>query len=170
MAGAVAQLVERGLVVVVGGWELPALGQHDLVALHVVVGAVARDVADRHAAVFEHPLGLLMDFPERLGWSVGPFRQPVGLLGVEHGVLAHERHVEALVVVDAFALVVPDGLAMVVGDGEPLPILEGEDARSPLALPHLSAPCLDLAVGPPSHVAVALLLLDCGQVQAVPPR
>ena len=71
------------------GWRrgTAALGQHDLVPLHVVVGAVARDVADRHAAVLHDPLGLLVDLPERLGGGVRALGQPVGLLGVEDGVL-----------------------------------------------------------------------------------
>ena len=36
--------------------------------------------------------------------------------------------------------------------------------------PHLAAPGLDLAVGSPAHVAVAALLLDGGEVQAVASR
>ena len=90
MAGAVPQLVERGLVVVVRGGELHALGEHDLVAVQVVERAVPRHVADGDPAVFQHPLGLLVHLPERLGSGRGPGRQPVGLLGVEDVVLADD--------------------------------------------------------------------------------
>ena len=49
-------------------------------------------------------------------------------------------------------------------------VLEREDPCPLLALPDLSAPGLDLAVGAPAHVAVAARLLDGGEVQAVAAR
>ncbi len=51
MAGAVPQLVEHSLVVVVGRGELHPLGQHDLVAVQVVERPVAGHVADGDPAV-----------------------------------------------------------------------------------------------------------------------
>ena len=122
MAGAVPQLVERGLVVVVRGGELSALGEHDLVVVQVVERPVAGHVADGDPAVFQHPLDLLVDLPERLGGGSGPGRQSVGLLGIEHGVLPDDWRGHPLVAVDALAFVVPDGPAALVVDGD-LPVV-----------------------------------------------
>ena len=170
MAGAVPQLVERGLVVVVGRRELAALGQHDLVAVQVVERAVAGHVTDGDPAVLEHPLGVLVHLPERLGRGRWPGRQPVGLLGVEHGVLPDDGRAQPLVAVNALALAVPPGPAALVVDGDLPVVLEREDAGATLAFSDLAAPGLDLAVGAPAHVAVAALLLHGGKVQAVAAR
>ena len=122
MAGAVPQLVERGLVVVVRGGELHPLGQHDLVAAQVVERPVSGHVTDGDPAVLEHPLGVLVDLPERLGRGRRPSRQSVGLLGVEHGVLPDDGRGHPLVAVDALAFVVPDGPSALVVDGD-LPVV-----------------------------------------------
>ena len=122
MAGAVPQLVERRLVVVVGRGELYPLGEHDLVAVQIVERAVSRDVPDGDPAVLEDAFGLLVDLPERLGGGCGPGRQPVGLLGVEDVVLPDDRRGQALVAVDALAFVVPDGPAALVGHRD-LPVV-----------------------------------------------
>ena len=124
MAGAVPQLVERGLVVVVGRGELHALGQHDLVVVQVVERPVPRHVTDGNPAVLKDAFGLLVDLPERLGSGRGPGREPVGLPGVEDGVLPDDRRAHPLVAVDALAFVVPDGPAALVGDGDPPVVLE----------------------------------------------
>ncbi len=138
-----AEFVERRLVVVVGGGELPAPGQHDLVALDVVAGAVAADVTDARGAVVEHPLGLLVGLPERLGQSARTLGQTVGLRGVEDGVLADVGDGEFLEEVDALALGVAARTAALVGDGDPAPVLEREGARAAFALSDLSASILD---------------------------
>ena len=96
-----------------------------------------------------------MDLPERLGSGRGPRGQPVGLLGVEDGVLPDDWRGHPLVSVDALAFVVRDGPSALVVDGDLPVVLEGEDAGATLALAHLSAPGLDLAVGSPAHVGVA---------------
>ncbi len=97
--------------------------QHDLVAVQVVERPVAGHVTDGDPAVFQHPLGVLVDLPERLGGGSGPGRQPVGLLGVEDGVLPDDRRGQALVAVDALAFVVPDGPSALVVDGDPPVVL-----------------------------------------------
>ena len=122
VAGAVPQLVQGGLVVVVRGGELSALGQHDLVAAQVVERPVSRHVTDGDPAVLEDAFGLLVHLPERLGSGRRPGRQSVGLLGVEHGVLPDDGRGQALVAVDALAFVVPDGPAALVVDGN-LPVV-----------------------------------------------
>ena len=76
VARAVPQLVERGLVVVVRGGELSALGQHDLVVVQIVERAVSRDVTDGDPAVLEDAFGLLVDLPERLGSGRGRAGSP----------------------------------------------------------------------------------------------
>ena len=122
MAGAVPQLVERGLVVVVGRGELHALGEHDLVVVQVVERAVSRDVPDGNPAVFQHPFGVPVRLPERLGSGCGPGREPVRLLCVEDGVLPDDRRAHPLVAVDAIAFPVPDGPPALVVDGD-LPVV-----------------------------------------------
>ena len=116
------QLVERRLVVVVRGGELSPLGQHDLVVVQIVEGAVSRDVTDGDPAVLEDAFGLLVHLPERLGSGRRPGRQSVGLLGVEDGVLPDDGRGHPLVAVDALAFVVPDGPAVLVVDGN-LPVV-----------------------------------------------
>ena len=112
-------------------------------------------MADRHPAVLQqHPLSVLVDLPERLGGGRGPGRQPVGLLGVEDGVLPDHGRGQAFVAVDALALIVPGGPTALVGEGDPPVVLEGEDAGATLSLPDLAAPGLDLTVGAPAHVGV----------------
>ena len=96
--------------------------------------------------------------------------QPVGLLGVEDGVLADDGRLEALVAIDSLAFVVPDGPPALVVDGDLPVVLEREDASALLALAHLSALDLSLAIGAPAHVAVTAFLLHGGQVQAVAAR
>ena len=139
MAGAVPQLVERGLVVVVRGGELSALGQYDFVVVQVVECPVARHVTDGDPAVFQHPLGVLVDLPERLGSGRRPSRQPVGLLGVEDGVLPDVGSGQPLVAVDAIAFPVLDGPTALVVDGDLPVVLEGEDAGAMLAFSDLAA-------------------------------
>ena len=170
MAGAVSQLVERRLVVVVRGGELHPLGEHDLVVVQVVERPVSGHVTDGDAAVFQHPLGLLVRLPERLGSGRGPGREPVGLLGVEDGVLPDDGSGHPLVAVDALAFVVLDGPPALVGEGDLPMVLEREDPCPLLALSDLAAPGLDLAVGSPADVDVAARLLDGGEVQAVAAR
>ena len=97
--------------------------QHDLVAVQVVERPVAGHVTDGDPAVFQHPLGLLVRLPERLGSGRGPGREPVGLFSVEDGVLPDDRRAHPLVAVDALAFPVPDGPAALVGDGDPPVVL-----------------------------------------------
>ena len=80
-------------------------------------------MTDGDPAVFQHPLGLLVRLPERLGRGRGPGRQPVGLLSVEDGVLSDDRRAHPLVAVDVIAFPVPPGPSALVGDGDPPVVL-----------------------------------------------
>ena len=130
MAGAVAQLVQGGLVILAGRGELSAFGEHDFVVVQRVERPISRDVTDGHPAVLEDAFGLLVHLPERLGRGCGPGREAGGLLRGEHGVLADDGRLEALVAVDALALDVPLGPSALVGDGDP-PLSWNERMRVP---------------------------------------
>ena len=122
MAGAVPQLVQGGLVVVVGRGELHPLREHDLVVVQRVERPISRHVTDGDPAVLEDAFGLLVHLPERLGSGCGPSREPVRLLCVEDGVLPDDGRAHPLVAVDAIAFVVPDGPSALVVDGD-LPVV-----------------------------------------------
>ena len=85
VAGAVCELVEGGLVVVVRRGELAAVGEDDAVALEVVVGPVALLVVNGDSGLGENGFGNAVGVPGGAGGAVPAELQPGGLFRVEDG-------------------------------------------------------------------------------------
>ena len=171
VAGRVAEFVEGGLVIPVRGGELFPFRERHLVGLQVVTGAIAAHVRDVDAALLNDTLGRLVGLPFGLGRAVVARafqRQPVGLFDVEHGVAADHRRARAI----------PLGLALgragrLVGRARLrlrllVVKLVKQHVGGLLALAHLPAHVLDLFVGGPAVIAVALRRLGHAQVDRIP--
>ena len=171
MAGRVAELVERNLVVVVGARKLAPLRERHAVVLEVVGGAVALLVADVDATLGDDGLSPFLRQPGGL-LVVPPLRelQPLGLLGVEDDEGPPDGPLELLgAVIDGVAVFVLANLPVLVALGEALLAGEEDDVLAGLALSDLAAESLDLAVGAPAVVAVAAGVGRHGQVEGVAP-
>ena len=151
--------------------QLLTLGQRHLVGLQVVTGPVAAHVGDVNPALLDYPLGRLVGLPlgRVLAVVALPFqRQAVGLFDVKDGVAADHRRAGVfllgLALGRAGRLVGRAGLGLL-----PLVVkLVKEHVGGLLALANLPAHVLDLLVGGPAVIAVALGGLGHAEVDGIP--
>ena len=167
--GTVADFMECGLVIGFGALELGPLGQHDVIAGHVVIRPVAVHLPDRDPAGPDDFFHVLLRFP--LGnchaFALGEL-EAFGLLDVEHRVVPPRSPPGLLRIAGVALLFGPfSGRRRFLGIA-PLGRFVSEDASALFAFPDMAAPCCDLAVGAPAVVVVAVGCALHHQLQRIP--
>ena len=143
--------MERGLVIAFRILELRALGQHNLVPRHAVVGPVPVDFADLHTVRLDDFLHVLLRFPLRSGRRpLGEF-QALGLLDVEHGV-AFPHGPRCPLGIRILAAVFGPLAWGGFGAVGPHRRFVNEDRGAPFAFPYLPPGLFDLVVGAPAVI------------------